>query len=333
MRIINLYQSLYIVAVIDMKRKVTFFILLFAYVFAVVNYPIIAILIGAAIVLCLFLNRYAKQSKWWESKFISNDNFLPQPLFRADFRRNFDMINLGSSESFYNFKYKTVYGLNLSTGLQSFRIDKKIIKFYHSYLRKGGLVAIPISPYKYEYKENFKYYGGLFINLKEEDRTRYGDYYSKRLPILDYQDYPQKKLISLYHKIPIVFGLFSYIKVILSRGEDLQIKKRKLFRKCLTSSENAEINDIIEFCIEREYRPFIIILPALISDRKDIIADFDENIRKEYSKKVPILNYLLKPEWNNKSLYTDQSCLRPEISEEFTTAVFQDISAEYERFK
>ena len=210
-----------------MKRK--FFLLGVCTVFLaiLVTNPYIALLILLAAVLFLISNHMAKKSAWWKSKIIDTSHFMPQPLFRADYRRNFSMLNLGSLEAKNDFQYGTVYGLNLSTGVQSLDVDEKILKFYHSYLSKDGFVAIVLSPYIYKHKEDFRYYSHFFKTLDKSDKGKYGDYFRSRIPLLDGSSYPSFKMMNIYIKYPLLldfkdFFIFLYhrcLRVLMGGGK------------------------------------------------------------------------------------------------------------------
>lgn len=332
MKISSLYQSLYIVTAINMRKKIVLSILVILFILTLITYPTIACLIGLLLIIGLSLNKQAKSSMWWKSKFLDSTRFMPQPIFRADYRRNFDMISLGSIEAYYDFNYTSVYGLNLSSGLQSFGVDKKIIRFYHSYLKKGGYVAISISPYYNIFKEDYKYYGRLFININKEDSSKYGDYYHQCVQALDHSDYPNMNMIRLYHRFPILFDFIDYIRFYLFNKTvyDIQREKKTLLRKCLSSTDCTIINEMIEFCLERGYRPFIVVLPIKKQNNSASIKTFCETINNEFGNKLPILNYAMSSDWSKESYYVNNNCLCKEVSEKFTDTVFRDITAKYD---
>lgn len=57
----------------------------------------------------LYINKKVKKTNWWNNRYLYTQQYLPAPLFRKNFIRNYDVINLGSQSSLFAFDYNNVY--------------------------------------------------------------------------------------------------------------------------------------------------------------------------------------------------------------------------------
>lgn len=109
------------------------------------------------------LNNAVKRTNWWKNQFLYTEQFVSNEGYRNDLRRNYDVVNVGSNPARFAFDYsefnscgldgecvpgkRRFIGENWSTGTQGLDYDLEILKFYHSYLRKGAVVILPIVPF------------------------------------------------------------------------------------------------------------------------------------------------------------------------------------------
>lgn len=314
------------------KKKRILFILFSIVCILFIGYLnlLIALIIVSVAFIVLYANRLLLRSNLWHKKYQKMNDFLAQPLFRADFRRNFDIINLGSLTSCSNFSYKTIYGLNLSSGKQSFTIDNRILKFYHSYLKKSGYVALVMNPYEYVQKENFIYYSRFIKPVDITEKRLYGDYYKSQVSLLEMDQINESSLLKVYLKFPILFDGFSillhYILKLFKVSNKIKIRQRF----DLSVDDTSIILDMIKFCKERDYKPFIVISPVQNKYTNRKIVEFSKFVKDIFSKDVIILDYTDNKEWSRDLLFDNiPNCLKKEYCEEFTQLVYQDIENKY----
>jgi hypothetical protein len=246
------------------------------------------------------------------------------------------MINLGSISASYDFSYGEVYGLNLSSGFQSLNIDLQILKFYHSYLKSGGLVALTLSPLADKHKEDFRYMARFYRNIPIEDRALYGDYYRPTVELLDSSGYGNRRLIRLYRKCPLLFGVPKIVRCCNDNSKSGGVNKLclKQLRESLSENEANLLNQIVLFCKDREYRPFLVIPPLQSPFNRDPKTGiFVKQVKDRWSNQLPILDYSSNLDWTLDGNFDLPNCLKKEVAERFTVAVFKDITTIYEKFK
>ena len=175
----------------------------------------------------LFLTDVIQKTSWWKERYAHTNDFKPQPLFRADYQRNYEAIALGSDTAANDYEFGGgVAGLNLSTGYQPLCIDDKILSFYHSYLRSGGFVLINLNPFSlfHQRKLNADYFSRFIKPLPLKDKQKFGDYYSSNIQLLDSTQLPTD--VYKYMEYPMLYEPMHCLKALLGGGVNYSLQKR-----------------------------------------------------------------------------------------------------------
>lgn len=98
------------------------------------------------LVIAVFLatNKAIKKTNWWKNRFVFTYQFVSNAGYRKNLIRNYEIANVGSNPARFAFIYEEVLGQNWSTGTQGLDMDLEILRYNHSYLKKGALVILPI---------------------------------------------------------------------------------------------------------------------------------------------------------------------------------------------
>ena len=101
---------------------------------------------------CLgLLSMPVKASRWYQSLFVDfNHKIYPDNVwYRENEERNFDVVNLGSSSAKWAFDWSAVgvKGMNWANQPQTLIDDFRLLKNFHSILKKNGVVIITLMPF------------------------------------------------------------------------------------------------------------------------------------------------------------------------------------------
>lgn len=281
----------------------------------------------------LFLTDVIQKTSWWKERYAHTNDFKPQPLFRADYQRNYEAIALGSDTAANDYEFGGgVAGLNLSTGYQPLCIDDKILSFYHSYLRSGGFVLINLNPFSlfHQRKLNADYFSRFIKPLPLKDKQKFGDYYSSNIQLLDSTQLPTD--VYKYMEYPMLYEPMHCLKALLGGGK-LQFAK-KINQLGFTSSDGEILSKMILFCKSRNYRPVVVItpMPHEFSNRinDDNWAQMEEQIKGCFAPdNFYILNYARQKRWQASNLYANALYLKADVKNEFTQQVMTDTKKLY----
>jgi hypothetical protein len=142
-----------------------------------------------------FLNVFLKKTNWYKNIFIYTTQFVSNAGYRNDLQRNYDIVNVGSNPARFAFFYESVLGQNWSTGTQGLVEDLEILKYYFSYIKRGGIVLLPIVPFT-----------SISPYLKYKPAYTPVSYYAKFVKILDYyqvKKMPLFKTVCRFIKYPL----------------------------------------------------------------------------------------------------------------------------------
>lgn len=347
-----------------MKKKIAILFLLCAvlniivYFFSQLLGAIISIFIvvaSIAFLIILILNVLYKKTNNWNNRFVFKDNFISGQGYRTKLERNFSIINLGSNPALYGFFYESILGQNWATGSQGLEMDYEILRFYHSYLKSGGVVLIPIMPFTAV---------SQYIKYKKD----YWDdnYYLKFASILSgmqTDELPNGKKLKKVLRYPLLFNpkLIKYLIVDDSPNENLKTSEQTMGKLELEHDANRMISmwlrefdakslmdfnenkygpyylesqrildKIIDFCIERSYKPVLITIPStqILRDRFDesfckyMITDFVNGLS---NKDVLFLNYMNEKTFMNDELFNGSFYLNLRGRKVFTKQVLRDL--------
>jgi hypothetical protein len=291
------------------------------------------------------INYLYKKTNFYKNQFIDAEKFL------GEIPHNLEIVNLGSNQPKFAFDYSEtgLSGMNWSLGPQSFEYDSRVLKKFHSFLREEAFVIIPVCPlkfflYRYIYNSiNYKYYKFLDTDMINN--------YSVRTRKL-YIDYPvftaKRNLIRIIKDVPKDNRLEIEQNPMAEKELEADAKKwvngwlkqfsLDSFENIFLSEENKDninrnvtiLNDMIDFCLERNYRPIIMLLPVTKELSRLFPQSFiDEqivgNIEKANTQNIPVLNYLKDVRFISPDLYFNSFFLNKNGREIFTKAVINEL--------
>lgn len=301
-------------------------------------------------------NRILLQSNWYRQIFVDPDHevFPDNVWYRAHDERNFDLVNLGSSSSYYAFQYDglPVKAMNWARQPQALLDDIRLVKNFHSILKDGGYVLISIMPFTSINKKTGFYDCLRYVNTLDGE-------------LLDPQYRRKAGLVARY---PILFAkaaIKPLIKCLL--GRDRKIKSEDIDHNPLSdidlkqnaagwvacwkrefsinnlhaplTNQNqkgrevriAAMRELVDFCRERGYRPVYVILPMTRYLKEHLDADFQQRYIYDYlnqvGRNIPILDYLKDDTLSEVDLYRDAYFLNKRGGKLFTRIVLSDLDS------
>lgn len=257
---------------------------------------------------------------------------------------NLEIVNTGSNHAYYGFNYGSRKCFNFASGAQSLNYDYKILKQYSNNLNGGCKVLIVLAPLSFG-----------FVDYKNDSsNSRYYFFMDKDKTL----NYSRLKNF-LYVDMPILKSWKNFIRIFLRKKEIKSIintpdnaEKEALLRingwkkqfnlKNLLDKKSASylkdefenvktiLLDMIEFSLEHNWRPIIVIPPASVFLTKKISDEFMkevlyDNIRFLKDKQIPILDYWKDDRLNDYKLYINSDFLNEKGSKLFTEIVLEDI--------
>lgn len=303
-------------------------------------------------------NPLIKKTQWYRSLFVDYDyNIYPgNEWYRKHFERNYDIVNLGSSSAKWAFDYTNtgIKGMNWAQQPQTLLEDYNLLRHYHSILRKGGFVIITIMPFSGLNKVT-----GLMDALKYVRFDLQGE---------AIQPYMYDKAC-LYARFPIMFkkkavkALIKYLfkmesktdKYIEENVEFNQMTSTQLDNNALSfingwkeqfkiqslelpltdaniQGRNYRIKlmrELIDFCIEREYKPVYVIPPVTKHLSKFYTSKFEYiyiySFLREVDRDILTLDYSKNEELQKDELYFNSFFLNKRGRTLFTQRVLNDL--------
>ena len=268
---------------------------------------------SACIASGLLLNKAVKRTWWFRSSIPDLNNYPTNEWYREHEERNYDVVNIGSSSAKYAFDYSGlgIKAFNWAEQPQSLPYGFKILKTYFSILKRNGSVIISLGPFS-----------GLDVDGKWR-KEAYDKYYYLLAPAL-IDDFKSVKIRRNYPLIANpIRSMKDLVKGILKKRPDEKKDsvgfiddsdrwvKGWLSEFGITdleaelSQENKKgrekriklLSDIIDFCIERDLKPVIVIPPMHPTLASKFPETFRENyiysfIRKANTAGVPFYDYM-----------------------------------------
>lgn len=290
---------------------------------------ILCLLCTILIIAFLFFNYWFKRTNFYKNNYVYTSQFVSNMEYRRNLQRNFDIANVGSNPARFAFFYEDMKGINWSTGTQGLDMDLEILKYYHSYLREGGYVLLPIVPFS-----------SISAYLDDFDTS----YYAKFISILwNHPGFNQE----LYRKTkrwmnyPLLYNPKQIIKCVhdIEKDNRLQIAEQPMQKTELVEDAKgwmdcwklefdikdfkAPLNDdllearkktivafkeLLDFVIERGYKP-IIISPPITKELCDLFTPqikeiyVDSFIREFKNYNIPYFDYIYDEKFSDSSLY------------------------------
>ena len=305
-----------------------------------------------ALAVFMAANKAVKKTNWWKNKFAFTHQFVSNAGYRKNLIRNYEVANVGSNPARFAFFYEDVLGQNWSSGTQGLDMDLEVLRFNHSYLKKGAPVILPIVAFSSvsgfltkvsrPYMAKFvSILDGLQINYN--DKLREGRKYLK-YPLL----YDWKAVRHLFfdteldRRLDINEQPMQLIEMEQDAQEWMKIWKDE-FRISDVSAplpdhlkEGREKSvkmmiDMVNFLKERGYKPVIVSPPMSASLMKHFTKDvrdtyiysFVDEIKKRVD--VPYMDYM-DSEFQNNKYYFNALFMNLRGRKMFTKRVLTDLS-------
>lgn len=291
-----------------------------------------------------FLNKIIRKGHWYcDIEFPDCQKFWNYKTF------NTDVVNLGSTSALHAFNYE---GINLKCANFALRhnpilADFAILKNYHSFIKPNGTVIIALCPFT-SLSGNYDYLGDRYYTLLLPTTMPSFSYVRQQFV----KDKKQRPL--LYYPIieffnDIKFALFGNKSTLRSEQwlennskywMDSWMKEfsvdnfdapLSLLNKDSIQCATSIINDMISFCIEREFTPVLVIPPMhhSLSNKftpkiRKILFDFMLDGIKNGN--VKFLNYMDDERFSNdNSLFQDAFFLNEKGAKLFTNKLLFDL--------
>lgn len=290
-------------------------------------------------------NKVIHHTKWYEQYWNGVQKFWYLNRF------NLDIVNLGSNSGKYAFDYDglNIDGMNWAIGPQSLEHDFNILKNYFSYLRNGGVVIISITPFSslispnYTKGTNLKYYTFLhpatILDFEE----------SERLKALSIKQSPIREIPWICIKMTLKEG----IKRIIHRQVpkcDMEKNATKFIdswkkqfgitdldaplseQHCKDQKVRIQVlKEIIDFCLERDLKPVIVIPPIHPSLRLKLSESCRENyiysfIRKANKMNLPFLNYMNDQNFDDDEYFRNAFFMSVKGAKAFTKDILHKLA-------
>ena len=304
-----------------------------------------------------------KQTVWYRNQFVDRTRTLyPDRAWHLSHdERNFDLAVLGSSSGKWGFDFSgfQIKAFNWAQQPQYLQNDLRVIKNYHSFLRKGAKVVVNVSPLS-----------GLYVPDNFRETVRYLHVIDSTL--LNQAFLPQVRRFAAY---PVLNSKFAFkqaikewVKKIMGLSVDLTAKRfdredaehntmgeaelRRDADKWMScwrkefdiedferplSSENGEsrsrqvalMQELVDFIRERDYEPVFVLVPVSRYLGKYFTDAFKQvqlvEFFKQIDRDVPILDYLTADEFADSDLYFNSFFLNRRGRKLFTARVLKDL--------
>ena len=303
-------------------------------------------------------NGILKRTKWYRNMFVDYDyQIYPGNIwYREHDERNFDIVALGSSSAKWAFDFESagVKGMNWANQPQTLQEDYNLLRHYHSILHKGSYVIITIMPFT-----------GLNKVTGLMDAMKYVrlDYHGEAIQPHMYERACRFARYPIMFGIPAIKALIYYILgkepqdeyIPFTQVQDNTMSREQLetdaldfvngwkkqfgitdFEASLTSinqeGRNYRINlmrELIDFCIERGYKPVYVIPPVTEHLSKYYTPKFEElyiyGYLNQVERDIPILDYSKVLELKHDHLYFNYFFMNKVGRQHFTEIVLSDL--------
>ncbi|QZY55489.1 hypothetical protein [Crassaminicella profunda] len=247
---------------------------------------ILFIIIGAIILYycnSLYINTNYYKSLDYTEKF----NHVPEDI---------EVANLGSSHGMYGFDYTDfdVTGFNFGLYAQGFYYDYKILKQYAPKLRQGATIIIPISYFSFYqsyHDEKFEKFNKSYYRFLKPiyiKNIKLKDYITRSLfPLLGEGGNIRKVFEDIEYE-PKEWEIITWNKF-NAEGIKEEGKKRAMHHmkdiihpgKENKPETKRELKNIINYCIENNYKPVLVTLPFLKYYNDSFPDEFYDEFYKE----------------------------------------------------
>lgn len=315
------------------------------------------IIILSGIVFFIILNKLYKKTNHFKNIFALCTDFVSNKGYRQNLARNYEVVNVGSNPARFAFFYEDVRGRNWSTGTQGLDMDLEILKFYHSFLKEGAYVILPIVPFSsvsgyLKRKPRTALYLSKFAYLLDALQIKY----SKNFIGFNRRSYLTYPLIANPNAIVYLFkDTEKDTRLSISENPmgliDMEQNARWWIEECWKPEFNIhslhddltrELKDgfklsvkmmknIIVFLKERGYKPVIVSPPVSEALGKYFTPDVKERFVTSFANEfkdmdVPYLDYMHDPVFSNHEYYFNALFMNLRGRKAFTKKVLKDLN-------
>lgn len=304
-----------------------------------------------------------KQTAWYRNQFVDRTRTLypDREWHLSHDERNFDLAVLGSSSGKWGFDFSgfQIKAFNWAQQPQYLQNDLRVLKNYHSFLRKGAKVIVNVSPLS-----------GLYVPDNLEETIRYLHVIDSTL--LNQKFLPQARRFVSYPALNSNFAfkqaIKEWIKKVVRCRVNLAVKRfdredaehnameeaelrrdadkwmscwRKEFDiedfEWPLSPENGEnrsrqvslMQELVDFIRERGYEPVFVLVPVSRFLGKNFTEAFKRvhlvEFFRQIERSVPILDYLTAEEFSDPDLYFNSFFLNRRGRKLFTARILKDL--------
>lgn len=299
------------------------------------------------------INNLIKNTHFWKNQFVYTSQFL-----QTESGIKYQIVNVGSNPARFCFFYENVNGQNWSTGTQGLNMDLEILKKYYSCIEKNGIVLIPLVPFSLvtEYLDgnqtyrNYKSYMKYAYVLDESQINRLTfaqDIWGYIKSPLHYECKAWKYIIHDMEpdrRLEITDQNLMLAELVNDADEFMSYWKNEFDIKDLSDplpehlvkgmdDSVTLLQEIIDFLLEREYRP-VIVLPPMTSVLYD---KFPKSFWKTYiydgiakldRPEISVLDYLHDENWQSTDLYFNSLFMNLRGRKLYTKQVLKDVGLE-----
>lgn len=313
-------------------------------------------LLGLIAGLLLLLNNALKQTNWYKNVFVYTKQMCSNAGYRDYLIRNLEIVNVGSNPARFAFHYDGVLGENWSTGNQGKDMDFEILKFRHSFIKRGGVVLLPIVPFSSLagfLKKNKPEYLGMKYYAKFAHTLDFGQACAipecrQAFKWIKYPLYYEPRAIKYIlfdvqpdNRINITDMPLMYPQLVEDARHMMEGWLQEFNLKTLNDKFSPELEEgynksvqsmqtIIDFLEERELKP-VIILPPMSAPlqkyfteeaKKRFVYDFISSINRP---EVTFLDYSNNKEFQEPDMYFNSLFLNLRGRKIFTRRVLIDL--------
>ncbi|MBV3637081.1 hypothetical protein KSY15_05090 [Bacteroides cellulosilyticus] len=311
-------------------------------------------IVFCVIMFFIVLNKLVKKTNWWKNNMALSKQFVSNNGYRSNLQRNYEVVNVGSNPARFAFFYEDIRGQNWSSGTQGLDMDLEVLRFYHSFMKQGATVILPIVA--------FSSVSG-YLNRYPSSK-RYLAKFASILDGLQIKYHPKFKDLCSYMQYPLLynFSALRYLVKDIDPDRRLDISEQPMqaiemeedarcwIEKCWKPEFNIQSLDapltkelqegrdvsvlmmcnMIEFLRERGYKPVIVSLPmsaalcAYFTPRayETYITSF---IRIFEQMGIPCLDYTYDNRFTRHEYYFNALFMNLKGRKAFTHQVLEDI--------
>lgn len=302
----------------------------------------------------LLFSPILKKTNWYKNLFVE-DVYPSNVWYREHSERNFDLIALGSSGAKWAFDFSccSIKAMNWAQQPQGLVEDYNLLRNFHSILRKDGVVIITIMPFTSINRQTGLLDALKYVKINAHEPIQPHLYNKARkvadMPLLMGKS-AGKALIKYLFGKDVPLRTNSEAHVIINPMTNNQLEHNALdfvngwknqfgisdFEAPLTPINQAGRNyrirlmrELIDFCIERGYKPIYVIPPVTLHLSKYYTPKFEElyiyDFLKQVDRDVILLDYSKEENLQKDDLYFNSFFMNQKGRNIFTERVLKDL--------